>query len=204
MLTTLIAPEVVLYIAITQFAHAPYLCNQLNEIATSQPQLVTETPRSAGAPESTDSTDTEAQDHSRSSKIPTFSLTYGYSAIVGGFVFNVSSFCDEANRVTLSYKIILRLARRGRYLSLGEAAISDKSKANVLGKDLACLHICWMLVQRAARKVSGYPLTLLEIHTFVHVVCAVALYGSGSWSSGPSVILVFSANISILETSGCD
>jgi hypothetical protein len=95
---------------------------------------------------------------------------------MGGFVLDVSSFCDEADRVTLSNDVIMRLARRGKYLSLSEAAISDKSKANVLGKGLACLQICWMLVQCAARKVSGYPLTLLEIHTFVHAVCAVALY----------------------------
>jgi hypothetical protein len=141
---------------------------------------VTETPRSAKAPESTDSTDTEVQDHSRSSKEPTFSLTYGYFAIMGISVLYVSSFCDEADRVTLSYNIILRLARRGRYLSLAKQLYLIRAKRTshaVLGKGLACLQICWMLVQCSARKVSTYLFTLLEIHTFVHVVCAVALYG---------------------------
>jgi hypothetical protein len=60
MLTTLIDPEIILYIAYTQFDIVRYLCNQLDEITSSQPQLATETPRSAGASEITDSTDTKA------------------------------------------------------------------------------------------------------------------------------------------------
>lgn len=31
--------------------------------------------------------------------------------------------------------------------------------------------------QSLARKVHGYPLTLLELHTLVHVICAFAMYG---------------------------
>jgi len=30
--------------------------------------------------------------------------------------------------------------------------------------------------QSIARKVHGYPLTLLELHTLVHVICAFAMY----------------------------
>ena len=59
---------------------------------------------------------------------------------------------------------------------MAQSDIDDRSKANVLGKALVCLQITWMLVECIARKAAGLPLTLLEIHTFVHVVCAISLY----------------------------
>lgn len=33
-----------------------------------------------------------------------------------------------------------------------------------------------MIVQCIARKVNGYPLSLLGIHTMVHVLCALIIY----------------------------
>ncbi|CAO1596709.1 hypothetical protein XANCAGTX0491_000540 [Xanthoria calcicola] len=34
-----------------------------------------------------------------------------------------------------------------------------------------------MLVQTISRRILGYPITLLEIHTLVHVACAIGMYG---------------------------
>ncbi|KAG8350389.1 hypothetical protein FVEN_g11441 [Fusarium venenatum] len=37
-------------------------------------------------------------------------------------------------------------------------------------------HIIWMVMQCVMRKIKNLPLSLLEIHTMVHVACAVFLY----------------------------
>ncbi|RPB07135.1 hypothetical protein P167DRAFT_461413, partial [Morchella conica CCBAS932] len=54
--------------------------------------------------------------------------------------------------------------------------VEDKGKAEMLGKTLVCLQALWMLVQCAVRKASGLPVTLLEIHVAMHVVCAIGMY----------------------------
>lgn len=55
--------------------------------------------------------------------------------------------------------------------------VQDKAKAEMLGKTLACLQALWMLMQCIVRKAGGLPVTLLEIHVAMHVVCAVGMYG---------------------------
>jgi hypothetical protein len=107
---------------------------------------------------------------------PNVSLAYAFFAVIGGFVDDVSSYCDYTDHLTLGIDTVTRMARCGRYLPISEANIKDRNKADVLGKSLVCLQITWMPVQCSARKASGYPLTLLEIHPFVSAVCAVALY----------------------------
>ena len=34
-----------------------------------------------------------------------------------------------------------------------------------------------MLIQTVSRRIVGYPITLLEVHTLVHVACAIGMYG---------------------------
>lgn len=55
-------------------------------------------------------------------------------------------------------------------------AIHDKSKADVLAKFLVCVQGLWMLSQALGRKIEGLPLTLLELNTIMHVVCAILMY----------------------------
>jgi len=56
------------------------------------------------------------------------------------------------------------------------AQINDKSKANWLAKSLVCIQATWMLVQCTARKIAGLPITLLELNTVMHVICALLMY----------------------------
>lgn len=69
------------------------------------------------------------------------------------------------------------LAKHGHFVDISDDVIRDKSKADMLAKSLVCIQVSWMLVQTIARKVAGYPITLLEVHTLVHVACAIAMYG---------------------------
>lgn len=68
------------------------------------------------------------------------------------------------------------LAKAGYHLNISRYQTEDRNKANILAKSLVCIQVTWMLVQRIVRKSAGYPLTLLEIHTTVHVVCALFIY----------------------------
>ena len=159
MFTALLAPEIVLWVAFTQYNQARKLCKILNESVPQQakPNQLEDGPRA-------------------SNERSQVSLSYGFFALMGGFVVDVSKFCDTADQIILDVDCITALASHGRHLPVRKAEIQDKSKANALGKGLVCLQIAWMLLQSSARRAAGYPLTLLELHTFVHVICAVALY----------------------------
>lgn len=54
--------------------------------------------------------------------------------------------------------------------------IDDKNKSDALGKFLACAQALWMAINVMARKASGLPTTLLELHVLFHIVCTIAMY----------------------------
>ncbi len=95
---------------------------------------------------------------------------------MGGFIVDV----HKADATYISYTItplgVLNFARKGHFLVIEESQISDRSKADILAKVLVCLQVSWMLIQCIARKSVGYPLTILELHTFVHVGCALMMF----------------------------
>ena len=79
-------------------------------------------------------------------------------------------------QVALSTSGVLQLAELGHFITVSEQAIEDRSKANLLQKFLVITQVGWMAVQCAVRTAWGLPISLLEVHTLVHVVCALALY----------------------------
>ncbi|KAI5780144.1 hypothetical protein DFH27DRAFT_468073, partial [Peziza echinospora] len=70
----------------------------------------------------------------------------------------------------------IHLARFGKLPLVPPEEIEDKSKADPITKALACLQASWMIIQCIARKSNGLPITLLELHTIMHVVCALLMY----------------------------
>ncbi|RYP75180.1 hypothetical protein DL771_002505 [Monosporascus sp. 5C6A] len=103
-------------------------------------------------------------------------LTFGYFVVQGGLAVDVSEF-SNFETLTLAPSGVLLLASRGYVLDIRREAIDDKSKANLLAKGLICFQVTWMVVQAIARKAFGYPIALLELHTLVHVFCALLMYG---------------------------
>jgi hypothetical protein len=148
-LTALIAPEIVLYCASSQFIEARSLINGLNEL--------------------------EKQKNDRSEKIH-FDLKYGFFVVMGGLEVSISEIHDNIKKIRLSPKGVLQLAKLGYPLYVPGAIIDDKGKANLIQKSLVLLQVTWMATQCITRRAYGLPLTLLEIHTMVHVVCAIAMY----------------------------
>jgi hypothetical protein len=103
-------------------------------------------------------------------------MTYGFYVVMGGFVTDIRQLHNKLSRITLTSNWIIMLARKGHFLELSNDAIKDKSKADVLAKCLVIAQVSWLIVNCVGRKVLGLPLTLLEIHTLVHVACALITY----------------------------
>ncbi|KAL8704170.1 MAG: hypothetical protein Q9201_002668 [Fulgogasparrea decipioides] len=96
---------------------------------------------------------------------------------MGGFIVDVSHLHSTYSRLTISPKGVAFLAKHGHVLKIPESTIRDKSKADMLAKTLVVIQVSWMLIQTISRRCVGYPITLLEVHTLVHVAIAIAMYG---------------------------
>ena len=89
---------------------------------------------------------------------------------------DVAKIANYDERAALTPSAVLHFAREGRFFDISPAIISDKSKANLLGKGLVCIQVIWFFIQWVTRVAAQYPLALVEIHTVVHVVCALFMY----------------------------
>lgn len=111
-----------------------------------------------------------------------FNLRYGFFAVMGGIRVTLPVELDrdyesDLLRLTLTPGGLKLLAERGHFVLLDDAEIRDRSKADTFAKLLVCTQITWLLVDCIRRKSSGLPITLLEIHTFTHVICSLCIYG---------------------------
>lgn len=95
---------------------------------------------------------------------------------MGGFAVDVSPMHDRLQTVLLTADGVLHLARRGHFLHISDQDILDKSKANLLAKALVLLQIVWTMFQCLSRKATSLPVSVLEVHTLVHAVCALIMY----------------------------
>lgn len=72
------------------------------------------------------------------------------------------------------------LAFAGQHFDLfpdiSENEIRDKSKASALAKTLVCIQAGWFCVQCIARLSQGLAISLLELNTFAHAICALLVY----------------------------
>lgn len=83
---------------------------------------------------------------------------------------------EEGEGRTLTPAGALFLTKLGILPPIPVETINDKSKADLMAKLLVCVQGSWMLVQALGRKIDGLPLTLLELNTIMHVVCAILMY----------------------------
>lgn len=103
---------------------------------------------------------------------------------MGGLIFKTNESIENEKNAFVSDFPCLTLTARGVALlakchllpDLKEEDLVDKSKADGLAKALACLQVGWMFVQIVARMIAGLPITLLEVNTLGHVICALVIY----------------------------
>lgn len=61
---------------------------------------------------------------------------------------------------------------------ISEEDIKDKSKADGLTKTIVCIQATWFIVQCIVRlTTTGSSISLLELNTFAHAICALLIYG---------------------------
>lgn len=145
-LIALLAPEIVVYMAISQLSAAWELRKGLRELFG----------------------DLDAD------------LAYCFFVVMGGVEVKNPQPKSAARQnqlyLPVSPDTMLWVAQEGYNIRIDPKRISDKSKANTIQKCLVVFQATWMAVQSLTRRAYGLPLTLLEVHTMVHVLCAAIIY----------------------------
>lgn len=96
-------------------------------------------------------------------------------AVCGGIAIDTSSFWHRPY-TSLTPNGIVLLAEIGLLPRFSEQDARDRSRADAIAKSISCLQASWFFIQGVARVCAGLPLTLLELHTMVHIICALAMY----------------------------
>ncbi|KAK4121221.1 hypothetical protein N657DRAFT_657811 [Parathielavia appendiculata] len=102
-----------------------------------------------------------------------FNLRYAFFVVMGEAKFTDRAFRREHSPEPGRY---LELAKRDCWVYIKRERIAAKSKANVLQKALVLLQVSYTAATCVNRRAYGPPITSLELHTMVHVICAVAMY----------------------------
>ncbi|KAH6662392.1 hypothetical protein F5X68DRAFT_178203 [Plectosphaerella plurivora] len=171
----LFAPEIVVYVAIDQFYDARTLSQELRQRQT------------------------EAAEGSVDKSF-NFDIKYAFFILMGGVsvprsrldgylsridfnnvTWSLFSHTDGVPRADvptlhLTSSGVLDISRFGHWIYVDPKQIRDRSKADGIQKSLILLQVSWMLVSCISRKAYGLPLTLIEIHTMVHIVCAFTMF----------------------------
>lgn len=115
-------------------------------------------------------------------------LIHGFYIMMGGYGFDVSRdtkpkiWPRKVDRLTPSPAAVLGcLISQDKDLRevvpfLSEEEIWDKSKADGLAKSFVYIQDAWFCTQCIARLGQGVPISLLELNTFRHAICALLVY----------------------------
>lgn len=95
---------------------------------------------------------------------------------MGGIRIETGDCINDDRRLSLTAEGIRMLSFLGRLPDVPKKVIRDKSKADGLAKTIVLLQASWMIIQVLARVDQKLPVTLLEINTIGHILCAFALY----------------------------
>jgi hypothetical protein len=119
-----------------------------------------------------------------------WTLSQAFFALSGGYTIPSSS--PSLPNATLTTTGILFLLHLNLLPNVSPSAISDKSKADGFAKGLVCIQAGWFVVQMIARAAAKLPITTLEIHVLVHVVCAFVIYAiwfQKAYDAGDAIVL---------------
>ena len=103
---------------------------------------------------------------------------------MGGFVFDLEEDCAAEHdtftpkypRLTLTPRGMALLARCGYLPKISKEDILDKNKSDNLSKMISIVQALWMLAQIIGRLIVDLPVTLLEVNTLAHIMCAIIIY----------------------------
>ena len=113
---------------------------------------------------------------------------HGFYIAMGGYTLDISTdpqprvWPEQADRLSLSPKSVLACLGssddelRSLVPFLSEGEIWDKSKANSLAKTIVCIQALWFCAQVIGRLIERLPISLLELNTVAHALCALLVY----------------------------
>ncbi|EPS41856.1 hypothetical protein H072_4182 [Dactylellina haptotyla CBS 200.50] len=108
---------------------------------------------------------------------PTWSMMQCFFATMGGIAVQTrASTFNEAPRITLSAEGVRMLSFLNMLPQTDDEEIRDKSKGDWLAKSLVCVQAFYIIVQAVSRLAAHMPISLLEVNTVGHVICALTLY----------------------------
>ncbi|CAO2656047.1 Nn.00g048500.m01.CDS01 [Neocucurbitaria sp. VM-36] len=168
-------PEIVAFIAIRQWFFAQtlevYMKSQLDSLLPQAPN------------DSTTDGSSESQTPLSQRIVHPFTRLHAQYALMGGFTFDTSKvavqFLPEGRtRLTLTTIALRKLALYYSDLipDISVEQIREKSKADSFAKSIVCLQALWFIVQVIGRLAARYPISLLEMNTFLHALCCLAIY----------------------------
>ena len=111
-----------------------------------------------------------------------WTMDQAFFAVSGGVALDTSPFWHRPH-MSLTPNGIILLAEIGLLPSFSKQDVQDRSRADAIAKSISCLQASWFFIQGVARVSAGLPLTLLELHTMTHIICALAMYAI--WFSKP-------------------
>lgn len=115
-----------------------------------------------------------------------WTIMHSFYVVMGGFAFDTTGLPDnkrflpgDRDRVTLSAAAVRFLAEHEPSVlpDLSEEELKDRSKANALAKGLVCVQTIYFIIQCIFRLSEGLSISLLELNTCAHAICAIVIYG---------------------------
>jgi hypothetical protein len=188
-LAGILAPELVLTWAFVQFMEARAVRRHMHILRRTQFRK----PNQAAD----DMNEGEASREEKSS-VQRFDMASAFFVVMGGYTI-LPALGPGAKGLPLTVTpygfLVLYAKGELKEGDLDTKHIQDKSKADSLAKFLVCIQALvwvtvlelefivncwpsqWLVFQCLGRLASGLPIPLLELHTVMHVLCAVVMYG---------------------------
>lgn len=107
--------------------------------------------------------------------------SHSWYLVIGGFYFDTNTkepyIPDSPNLILTGEAVYLMTSTSPPLLpEIAEDAIKDRSKADKITKCLAALQAIYQFAQCATRWRGGLAVSQLELNTFGHILCALAIY----------------------------
>ncbi|KAL9599873.1 MAG: hypothetical protein Q9219_003567 [cf. Caloplaca sp. 3 TL-2023] len=178
-----LAPELMVFVAWRQFMSARALDRIVKDLKGRSSEGQQDLKDKEGA-----ATDDEYSLKNQWSRLHSF-----YSNM-GGFAFDLDevlprdddTFTTKVPRLTLTPRGVALLAACDYLPKISKEDILDKNKSDNVSKILSVLQAIWMLGQIISRLYGNLTVTLLEVNTLAHIICAIIIYGL--WWNKPKLI----------------
>jgi hypothetical protein len=129
-------------------------------------------------------TDTETGDDTKT-RIHPWTDIHSFYALMGGFAFSTHDLPPGKKFLPGNRDVVILQLSGVKYVAehepsiipdLSTEEILDKSKASGFDKTIVCTQATWFLTQLITRICQGLPISLLELNTAAHALCALLIY----------------------------